>query len=166
MEELEKRILQASQHRPYGNAATIPELIPQPEFTYRFPERSSNSEKSSQFAVDPSDPKYYENFNGQTDSLFPRQSKSDEDYESAVFDSGQQVEPESPTQLSPQSAAVSQNHQVASSRKETTPGDLQQVYKMPVDSDDKSDLYFIAIVAGCSAAAVVGVIAIGISWYK
>ncbi|KAK7873290.1 hypothetical protein R5R35_011355 [Gryllus longicercus] len=31
---------------------------------------------------------------------------------------------------------------------------------------DNSDLYFIAIVAGCCAAAVVGIIAIGISWYR
>ncbi|XP_049812540.1 protein cab-1 isoform X1 [Schistocerca nitens] len=33
-------------------------------------------------------------------------------------------------------------------------------------ADDGSDLYFIAIVAGCSAAAIVGIIAIGISWYR
>ena len=66
IEEITRRILQEDQRRPYGNVRTIPDINPEPEFTYRFPERSSNSEKSSQFAVDPSEPKYYENVNSLT----------------------------------------------------------------------------------------------------
>lgn len=175
IEELARRILQEEQRRPYGSTGRIPELSPEPEFTYRFPERSSNSEKVSQFAVDPSDPKYYENVNSLRESLFPRQSKSDEDYDRAVLDSGQELKPESPTQRPPPplqtEGKVAVNHEVLKTlnyvNKESVPGEAQQVYKtiVPVD-EDESDLFFVGIVAGCSAVLVVAVIIIGIGWYK
>jgi hypothetical protein len=83
--------------------------------------------------------------------LFPRQSKSDEDYnERFAFD----LNPESQTVRTPQQAGQKTSAQKAeigtssldkvSSSEETDPSSYQ-LYKTPVpaDPDDKSDLYFI-----------------------
>lgn len=42
----------------------------------------------------------------------------------------------------------------------------EQVYVKPVLQDDTAGVYIIAVVAGISAAATVGLIAFGIGWYK
>lgn len=45
-------------------------------------------------------------------------------------------------------------------------GAAEQVYVKPVLQDDTAGVYVIAVVAGISAAATVGMIAVGIGWYK
>ena len=70
IEQLAKRFLQESQHRPVSNPDIIPQLRPDPGFTYRFPERSSVSDETSRFAVSPSDPRYYEDTRDLTGKLF------------------------------------------------------------------------------------------------
>ena len=84
--------------------------------------------------------------------MFPRQSKSDEDYDRAVLDSGQELKPESPTQRPPplqaEGKAAVNNEVLETSKyvlKESTPEESSQVFKtlVPLEADDKSDLYFI-----------------------
>ncbi|PNF20832.1 hypothetical protein B7P43_G12068 [Cryptotermes secundus] len=180
IEQVARRFLQDSQHRPFNSPGAIPGLRPDPGFTYRFPVHSPSTEETSPFAVSPSDPRYYEDTRSLTDNLdviqhlFPRQPKSEEDYNdrfSFDLNTGPQ------TVRTPQEAGQKTSDEEAdtetssldkvSSSEETNPS-IYQLYKTPVsaDPDDKSDLYFIALVAGCSAAAVVGVIVAGISWYK
>ncbi|XP_069696435.1 neural proliferation differentiation and control protein 1 isoform X2 [Periplaneta americana] len=162
IEELQRRIEEVERRRFLNNGGPMPELRPGPAFTYQFPERSLSPEKSSTFAVNPSDPRYYyEESQSLTDNpdsapnVFSRQSKSDEDYEV-----------ESTAELNPESQTLKTSVENESRTPEAAPV-TYRVYKTPVPVDaDNSDLYFIAIVAGCSAAAVVGVIVIGISWYK
>jgi hypothetical protein len=60
IEQVARRFLQDNQHRPFNSPGAVPGLRPNPEFTYRFPEHSSSTEKTSPFAVSPSDPRYYE----------------------------------------------------------------------------------------------------------
>jgi hypothetical protein len=70
IEQVARRFLQDSQHRPFNSPGAIPGLRPDPGFTYRFPERSSSSEKTSPFAVSPSDPRYYEDMESLTGQSF------------------------------------------------------------------------------------------------
>jgi hypothetical protein len=65
IEQVARRFLQDSQHRPFNSPGAVSGLRPDPEFTYRFPEHSSSTEKTPPFAVSPSDPRYY----GDTQSL-------------------------------------------------------------------------------------------------
>jgi hypothetical protein len=60
IEQVARRFLQENQRRPFNSRGTIPVLRPDTGFTYQFPERSPVSEKSTPFAVNPSDPRYYE----------------------------------------------------------------------------------------------------------
>ncbi|KAJ4431603.1 hypothetical protein ANN_20202, partial [Periplaneta americana] len=59
IEELQRRIEEVERRRFLNNGGPMPELRPGPAFTYQFPERSLSPEKSSTFAVNPSDPRYY-----------------------------------------------------------------------------------------------------------
>jgi hypothetical protein len=70
IEQVARRFLQRSQHRPFSYPGTIPKLRRDPGFTYRFPERSPVSEETSLFAVSPSDPRYYEETQSLTGQSF------------------------------------------------------------------------------------------------
>lgn len=174
IEQLAKRFLQERQSRPFNNPGIIPQLRPDPEFTYRFPERSSVSDETSPFAISPSDPRYYEDIRDLTDNpdkipnLFPRQSKADEDFDRFVFD----VNPESQTPRTSQQLEQKINGEETenSNVSKVQPYDgtepaSEQIYKTPV-SADPGHLYFTAIVVGCYVAAVFALLLGGVVWYK
>jgi hypothetical protein len=71
IEELAKKFLQENERRPLNTPGILPQLRPDPEFTYRFPERSTLSDETSHFAVSPSDPRYYEDTRSLTGQFFP-----------------------------------------------------------------------------------------------
>jgi hypothetical protein len=71
IEQVARRFLQDSQHRPFNSPGVIPGLRPDPGFTYRFPVHSSSTEKTP-FAVSPSDPRYYEDTQSLTGQFFQR----------------------------------------------------------------------------------------------
>lgn len=71
IEQVARRFLQDSQHRPFNSPGAIPGLRPDPGFTYRFPVHSSSTEETSPFAVSPSDPRYYEDTRSLSGQSFP-----------------------------------------------------------------------------------------------
>lgn len=174
IEQLARKLNQESQHRPFNNPVIIPQLRPDPGFTYSFPERSSLSDETSNFAVSPSDPRYYEDTRSLTDNpeitpdLFPRQSKADDDFDRFPYD----VNPESETLRTTQQIEQKTNGEetVISNFAKVQPHDIteptsEQIYKIPV-SADPGHLYFTAIVVGCYVAAVFALLLGGVVWYK
>lgn len=174
IEQLAKKFLQQNQRRPFNSPGIIPQLRPDPGFTYRFPELSSVSDGTSPFAVSPSDPRYYEDTRGLTDNpdiiqhLFPRQSKSDEDYDRFAFD----LNPESQTLRTTQQTEQKTNEEeseVSNSAKlqqhDGTDPASEQIYKTPV-SADPGHLYFTAIIVGAYVVAVFTLLVGGVIWYK
>ncbi|XP_066992228.2 neural proliferation differentiation and control protein 1 isoform X2 [Anabrus simplex] len=169
MEELERLIQE--QQAPERQQALE-------RFSYHFPEYTG---EGSRFAVGPSNPRYYKDFNrfGTADQVvpdvFPRDrpsSPSTKEQREFVTndDEGDDIEEEEedegmkPPTPSPSPAPPPEERDEQRSHASL----VQVVDRRPVAAEpiDNSDLYFIAIVAGCCAAAVVGIIAIGISWYR
>jgi hypothetical protein len=71
IEQMARRFLQDSQNRPFSSPGAVPGLRPDPGFTYQFAEHSSSTEKTSPFAVSPSDPRYYEDTQSLRGQSFP-----------------------------------------------------------------------------------------------
>lgn len=111
----------------------------QPKFTYQFPERIPSEQ--DYFAVSPSDPRYYSP--GPNAKLTVKEEEKQ--------------------------PSGTQEEQTSQLPKDNQPNTIEaeQVYKTQVAQYiDENDVFFIAIVAGCSAAAVAGVLVLSYAWYR
>lgn len=112
----------------------------QPNFTYQFPERIPSDQDN--FAVPPSDPRYY------SEGPNTKLTEKEEEKQSA----GPQEE---------------QTPQLPKDTHLNTIEPEQQVYKTQIAQYiNENDVFFIAVVAGCSAAAVAGVLVLSYAWYR
>nr|CAD7585892.1 unnamed protein product [Timema genevievae] len=123
-------------------------LKPRPAFTYHFPQQ----DEASSFAVRPSDPRYYQEVRALPDIV------TVPDFEVAK-------EPEEPQTTTTTTTTTTTLAPELSERDQDTESGVSRSL-IPATIDDTEDIYFIAIVAGCSAAAVLAVVGIGIAWYK
>nr|CAD7438289.1 unnamed protein product [Timema bartmani] len=121
-------------------------LQPRPAFTYHFPQQ----DEASSFAVRPSDPRYYQEVRALPDIV-------------TVPDLEVAKEPEEP-QTTTTTTTTTLAPELSERDQDTESGVSRSL--IPATIDDTEDIYFIAIVAGCSAAAVLAVVGIGIAWYK
>lgn len=126
-------------------------LNSEPPFVYSLP-KNSNGE-SNGFAFPPSDLRFFLD-----DKNVPNLSKSVNKAPNEVKRKETTSEPAIPETVNHLSVDSGEAKPFYSAR-------LQPSAKL-MDEDDNSDIYFIAAVAGCSAAAVVGVVAVGISCYR
>nr|CAD7393025.1 unnamed protein product [Timema cristinae] len=124
-------------------------LQPRPAFTYHFPQQ----DEASSFAVRPSDPRYYQEVRALPDIL-------------TVPDLEVAKEPEEPQAMTTTTTTTTTTlaPELSEREQDTESGVSRSL--IPATIDDTEDIYFIAIVAGCSAAAVLAVVGIGIAWYN
>lgn len=112
----------------------------QPTFTYQFPVRVPSD--SDYFAVPPSDPRYY--------SEVPSN-----------------ISPDKKDEEQPEGTQEEQTLQLPKYDHMNSIESEPQVYKTRIAQYiDENDAIFIAIVAGCSAAAVAGVLVLSYAWYR
>lgn len=112
----------------------------QPRFTFQLPEREPSDQDN--FAVPPSDPRYYKE--GPNIQIPVKEEEKQEVVTQEV--------------QTPQLQTADHLNIIQSE---------PQVYKTQIAQYiDENDVFFIAIVAGCSAAAVAGVLVLSYAWYR
>jgi hypothetical protein len=179
-QQMARRFPQRSRHRHFKSPRAIPRQRPAQGLTYRLTGRSSSSGNISPSADNLSNPRYYEDKQNLPDNLhvipqvFPRQSKSREDYdrfaldpnpEHQILETSQQAEQETSNE---RAEIETSNFAKAYLADETSPeNDHPLKITVPTDLDYKLDTNFIIFVVGCSTAAVAVLTIIGVwIWYK
>ncbi|XP_076244072.1 uncharacterized protein LOC143185177 isoform X2 [Calliopsis andreniformis] len=125
-----------------------------PEFTFRFDD--SNSEEHP-FAVKPNDPRYYEDapffLGGIEKSSFKKPEKNESKWERVN------------TMVEKTRMMQEDLRDIESKLLEATQAEQNPLF-VPVTHDLNNDIYFIAIVAGCSAAAMFALVLITLTWCR
>ncbi|XP_017794239.1 PREDICTED: uncharacterized protein LOC108575843 [Habropoda laboriosa] len=136
-----------------------------PEFFFKFDDL--NPPERHPFAVKPNDPRYYQETFYLADAgdtwvnEKPRRNKTKWDQENKAMEKTDAVRKESP-------------RHVESKFKDTSMIVLPELERrteynplfVPVNQDFNNDIYFTAIVAGCSAAAMCALVLIALTWYR
>ncbi|XP_075228767.1 uncharacterized protein LOC142328712 isoform X3 [Lycorma delicatula] len=151
----------------------------QPLFTYKFPAPQADET----FAVSPSDPRYYLPNAYEEQEKFLRHIKADD---SAILDKSYKgyndaeddtvnddIDSNNNDKINESFEMAKENHQPLQQQRTvlSVPTSVPlavQVIKTPLGDFEttRDDMIFIAIVAGCSAAAVLIVAGIGFGWYR
>ncbi|KAL6256519.1 hypothetical protein P5V15_012632 [Pogonomyrmex californicus] len=134
-----------------------------PEFTYKFDD--SNLKEKHPFAVKPNDPRYYGTAPFSSDDL-DWQDTSRMNWKEKIADKERllikheddmrHVNPKMPKDLTAEL-------DVSEPEKST---EHHPPIIVPVNHDSNNDIYFIAIVAGCSAAAMFALVLISLTWCR
>ncbi|KAK6627642.1 hypothetical protein RUM44_010121 [Polyplax serrata] len=124
-----------------------------PPFEFNLEEKNPRSDDSSVFAVRPSDPRYFQGFQNVLGTNTVRSSSRGE------------------TEKVKHPEVTSESFDFFGGNDEggdfSMGSDVQQVPITSISEEERrADIYFAAIVVGCSTAAVVATIAIGISCYR
>ncbi|XP_055540363.1 uncharacterized protein LOC129727024 [Wyeomyia smithii] len=154
------------------NILQRPELddFARPVFTYQLPLRNDvDIKKPIEFAVDPSDPRYYEN----GIDLNPESgSNIDIDIKTVSKQAQEALTnlPPSPQIIKPKLPLYPVNKQLnVDSKIKYKDDDMLQringVIQRPVDMNGTMAMYIVALIGGISAAITVGLISVGIGWY-
>ncbi|CAL1686524.1 unnamed protein product [Lasius platythorax] len=149
-------------HHEGGMGSTAAEATG-PEFTYKFDD--SNLEEKHPFAVRPNDPRYY------NDALF---SSDDVNRQDALRTNWQEEEA-----ADEESILVKHEDDIRNVNQKTPAGSIVRLnapksdrsteyhpLMVPMNHDLNNDIYFIAIVAGCSAAAMFALVLISLTWCR
>nr|XP_034177965.1 uncharacterized protein LOC117603185 isoform X1 [Osmia lignaria] len=136
-----------------------------PEFTYHFYDSDLNERHP--FAVKPNNPKYYQDgpfFFGDNDESSmeePSRNKTKWEQESSEIEKSQAIHEESTRNAD---SKFKDTSMITLSELEQRTGYSPLV--VPVNHDLNNDIYFIAIVAGCSAAAMFALVLIALTWCR
>ncbi|XP_029663977.1 uncharacterized protein LOC115235959 [Formica exsecta] len=131
----------------------------EPEFTYRFD--NSNLEEKHPFAMAPNDPRYYNDApfssDDQQDMLRTNWQEEEADKEPILIkheDNLRNINQKTPKELVVRLDASEQTDRP------------KGPFMVPMNHDLNNDIYFIAIVAGCSAAAMFALVLISLTWCR
>ncbi|XP_077280594.1 uncharacterized protein LOC143907600 [Temnothorax americanus] len=148
---------------PMRPAAAVASATTEPEFTYKFDD--SNLKEKHPFAVKPNDPRYFGEASFSSDDLdwqdAPRIHWKEEktaDKERILTkheDDMRNVNQETPKDLAARLDISEPKRSVG-----------RYPVIVPVNHDFNNDIYFIAIVAGCSAAAMFALVLISLTWCR
>lgn len=135
-----------------------------PEFTFKF--EDSILPETYPFAVKPNDPRYYNN------ALFSLDNKDNSDFEKSIKNNTK-WEQENIITVNGPIIREENPRNIESKFKDTDPviAELERRTEynplfVPVNQDLNNDIYFIAIVAGCSAAAIIYFRLIALTWCR
>ncbi|XP_011329146.1 uncharacterized protein LOC105274586 isoform X2 [Ooceraea biroi] len=147
-------------HEGGSEAAPMQPAATEPEFTYKFD--NSNLEDKHPFAVKPNDPRYYSNTPFSSDD-FDRQANWHD--VKATNQKQMLINHEDDMRSVNQKTVkdLTAGFDIASET-ERSAGHYPLI--MPVNHDLNNDIYFIAIVAGCSAAAMFALVLISLTWCR
>ncbi|XP_066586275.1 zinc finger CCCH domain-containing protein 13 [Prorops nasuta] len=146
---------------------SYPSSYNKPEFTYHF---DNTKVDNDEFAVRPNDPRYYDDSTPayhlieDLEHLRKQETNKDNEEEGETDNSDQAVD-----QTAMQVASTS-IHKFQSGNKDVMPEPERRAeyhpVVVPVDQNMDSDIYFIAIVAGCSAAAMFALVLISLTCWR
>ncbi|XP_029171034.1 uncharacterized protein LOC114940494 [Nylanderia fulva] len=134
----------------------------EPEFTYKFDD--SNLQEKHPFAVRPNDPRYYNeplssDDTNRKDPLSTWEEEEEEDNKELRF-AKHEDDTRNFDQKAPEELIVRLNTPTRPERTGYNP------LMVPMKHDLNNDIYFIAIVAGCSAAAMFALVLISLTWCR
>ncbi|XP_012279189.1 uncharacterized protein LOC105699064 isoform X2 [Orussus abietinus] len=139
-----------------------------PEFTFEFDE--ANPQEERPFAVRPNDPRYYQ------DTSFDEGPQEESGFTETTQGTTQEIIQEMTlpeSDFMPDTEVISKQGKFK--EKEEQPEDtMPEPHRraqhdplvLPVGQAFTNDIYFIAVVAGCSAAAVFALVLIGLTWCR
>lgn len=180
--------LQLQQQKIYSPLLNQDAIMPSlnTEFTYEFPSKQiENLNEDIPFAVNPSDPRYYEKTTKHltkqhTENDYDDSSLKDDETVKTSSDGVPYLKLKAPMNVNPkflEYPALSSKSRDIMTREEIN-GMLEQLKKddekntgrsdviqKPMDIDSVMGMYVVALVAGISAAITVGLISLGIAWY-
>ncbi|XP_072748900.1 uncharacterized protein [Anoplolepis gracilipes] len=136
----------------------------EPEFTYKFD--NSNLGEKHPFAVAPNDPRYYNNAPFSSDDVNQQDTLRTNWQEKEVVGKvpilvKHEENMRSVNEKTPKELVV----QLDASKSDRSAGFIHPLM-VPMDHDLNNDIYFIAIVAGCSAAAMFALVLISLTWCR
>lgn len=146
-------------------SAAVASTPTEPEFTYKFDK--SNLKEKHPFAVKPNDPRYYD--------VEPFSSSDDLDWQDAsrmnwneekTADKGQMLikQEDDMRNINQKISKDLIARRIDISEPERSAGPHPVI--VPINHDFNNDIYFIAIVAGCSAAAMFALVLISLTWCR
>ncbi|EFN61061.1 Neural proliferation differentiation and control protein 1 [Camponotus floridanus] len=144
-----------SWHHEGGRKTARPTEATEPEFTYEFD--NSNLEEKHPFAVAPNDPRYYDKAPFSSDDV-NRQEEEAVKKESIMIKHEDDIRNIDQT---PKELIVRLDTGSKSDRSEGYHPLIE-----PMNYNLNNDIYFIAIVAGCSAAAMFALVLISLTWCR
>ncbi|XP_043497221.1 uncharacterized protein LOC122520953 isoform X2 [Polistes fuscatus] len=162
IEENKSFIRQVEQIQPIEQVQPVEQL---PEFTYYL--NDPNIKEKHPFAIKPDDPRYYK------DTIFNLDIKSNEEYQEMTFDPITStetllVEPTTVKQLT--DSNIKKHNEIKNISVETLMKAEQSEENRPfvvtIAQDLNNDIYFIAVIAGCSAAAMFICVLISLTWCR
>ncbi|XP_034938144.1 protein cab-1 [Chelonus insularis] len=166
---LEDQILNADVSQLQENFKQVPRLTEnKPEFTYSFNDPKLN--EINTFAVKPNDPRYYE----EEPIVIANEEKSSDSIENPSQDiegHGEKKKTSNENKINfPRSESDTVDNSKFSHFKGLLSEPQRQTNQDPIITPSNyklsNDVYFIAIVAGCSAAAMFALVLIGLTWCR
>lgn len=136
-----------------------------PKFTYYLDDPDIKDKHP--FAIKPNDPRYYK------DTMFNIDTKSNEEYQEVTFDpitstENLFVEPTTVKQLT--DTDIKKHNEIKNISVETLikaeQSEENRPFAVTIAQDINNDIYFIAIIAGCSAAAMFICVLISLTWCR
>lgn len=155
---------------------TEQEETSRPAFTYQLPlKNNADLDKPIEFAVNPSDPRFYDNISdNDLDVVDKTIDSSGKDYDSEPAHKTNPNLPPSPQDIKPKLPIYHHKQKQLDNRlkyKEPIiednlmPQRVNGVIQRPVEMDAALSMYIVALIGGISAAVTVGLISVGIGWY-
>ncbi|XP_014486133.1 PREDICTED: uncharacterized protein LOC106750342 [Dinoponera quadriceps] len=151
-------------HRSTG--APAQPAIDEAMVTYRFDK--PNLDDRHPFAVRPNDPRYYSDAPFSLDESYGRDGAPDPNEEEALDEDEEgRVSTKHEDNVREPSRQTSKDLLIAvDTLKEQESSAARHPLMTPVNQDLNSDIYFIAVVAGCSAAAMFALVLISLTWCR
>ncbi|XP_018400407.1 PREDICTED: uncharacterized protein LOC108777909 [Cyphomyrmex costatus] len=133
----------------------------EPEFTYKFDD--SNRKEEHPFAVKPNDPRYYGEEPFSSDDLDWQDTSRINSKEEKIANKERTLAKHEDNMQN-----VEQKTDVTAGLDVSEPDGLAGPHPVivPINQDFNNDIYFIAIVAGCSAAAMFALVLISLTWCR
>lgn len=159
---------------------TEQEETSRPAFTYQLPlKNNADLDKPIEFAVNPSDPRFYDNIpeidTDENDNIDKSVDNIAKDYDSEPSHKSNPNLPPSPQDIKPKLPVYHHKQKQLDNRlkyKEPIIGEnlmpqrVNGVVQRPVEMDGAFiSMYIVALIGGISAAVTVGLISVGIGWY-